>query len=178
MPTPTNHPASGARRTRRLPTSFALLLVAVVLASSACGTSGTGAVAPPTPTNTPLPTGTPMPIPTSTPAPEWVTYTVLGDARIDIPGVLQLDRSSAPIGHDIVGWHDGQYPLQSDHPVAAEVIITLDAAVVTDETFPCRSGTRITVGPGITGDQSDNTTLITAAHCFPPPPPQQVRPSS
>jgi hypothetical protein len=116
-----------------------------------------------------------MPIPTSTPAPEWVTYTVQGDARIDIPGVLQLDRSSAPVGHGILGWHDDQYPLQQDHPVAAEVIITLDAAVVTDEMFPCRSGTRITVGPGITGYQSDNTTLITAANCFAPPPPGEVR---
>jgi hypothetical protein len=85
-----------------------------------------------------------------------VTYTVPARAsRIDIPGVLQLARSSAPEGHGIVGWHDDQYPFPPDHPVAAEVDITLDAAVVTDQTFPCRGGTRITVGPGITGYQSD-----------------------
>jgi hypothetical protein len=65
--------------------------------------------------------------------------------------------------------------LPPDHPAAEELTLELDAALVTDQTDSCRSGTRITVGPGITGYQSDNTNQTTAADCFAAPPPDEMR---
>lgn len=157
--------AGSARRGFALVT---LVLIVVVLASSACGVSTAASSTPtdassptvdPTATITSVPLPTEGPAPTNTPAPEWVTYTTGLDAtsrtyQIDIPGVLICGRSSGPPQHSILPCDMQGQPLPPDHPLAAEVNISLDAAWVTDGMYNCRSGTRISVGPGITGYQT------------------------
>jgi hypothetical protein len=144
-----------------------LLLLVILLVSSACGVSATASS---TPTTTALPTTTlptKAPTPTRSPAPEWVTHTLKlpeGSAtptptrtyKIDMPGALDLGMGSGPSGHANVGFHYGtDYP--ADHPVAYEMNIGIDASVVTDSYVTCRTGAKITVGPGITGYQADST---------------------
>ncbi len=139
------------------------LLLVCLLVGSACGV---GAAASSTPTTTALPTAalpTKAPTPTRTPAPQWVTHTVKLESgatprtyKIDMPGALDSGMGSGPAGHTFVSFHyDSDYP--ADHPVADEMTIYIDASVVTDGYLTCRTGAKITVGPGITGYQADST---------------------
>jgi len=138
------------------------LLLACLLVGSACGV-GTAASSTPT---TALPTTAP---PTTTllakpPTPQWVTHTVTLESgvtprsyKIDMPGALDSGMGSGPSGHTFVSFDYGSdYP--ADHPVAYEMTIYIDASVVTDSHVTCRTGAKITVGPGITGYQADSTT--------------------
>jgi hypothetical protein len=137
-------------------------LLACLLVGSACGVR---TAASSTPTRA-LPTTTLLakpPTPTRSPAPQWVTHTVTLEAgatprsyKIDMPGALDRGMGSGPEGHTEVSFHyGGDYP--ADHPVVSEMYIYIDASVVTDSTVTCRTGAKITVGPGITGYQADST---------------------
>jgi hypothetical protein len=164
---------------------LAIVALAVFAGCDSTTTRGRGAAAEPTSTweatATPWPTSTPIPVPTSTPAPAWVTYSVeVADTatrvyRIDVPGALTCGKSSAPPNHTILPCEYTGSPLPPQHPVGAEVSVELDAAWITDANFPCRTGVRVVVGPGIAGFQSDNVALSAPGNCFDPAPPTEVR---